>query len=120
MCFGGIGPIVISRFVTVSSTLSADERGLGTGALQDGVYRHRRPMEEQPGGGVGGTGLRDGGGDALDKMVRCRQRLAELELAGRGIERRHIREGAADVGGKAQVGPSRRGPRSVWRLHRMG
>jgi hypothetical protein len=61
-------------------------------------------VEEQAGGGIVGAGLLDAGGDPVDEMVRRRQRLAEAERAGTLIERRHIRERAADVGGQPQAG----------------
>jgi hypothetical protein len=58
-------------------------------------------VEKQPGVGVRDAGILDPGRDALDKVIRRRQRLAKPELSGRGIERRHIREGSANVCRKA-------------------
>jgi hypothetical protein len=100
----GIRPVDAPDLVDVAEAFGDDQRGPGAGALQDGVDGDGRAVEEQAGGGIVGAGLLDAGGDPLDQMVRRRQRLAEAELAGALVERRHIREGAADIGGQPQTG----------------
>jgi hypothetical protein len=52
----------------------------------------------------GRAGLADTVLDTSDQTLRRGQRLAEPQFAGGLIERRHVGEGAADVGGEANVG----------------
>src|SRR6185503_15827126 len=89
--------------VDVAETLGNKERGLGAFALQNGIDGDGRAMEKQAGGLVAAAGLFDPGIDAFDQTVRCRQRLAECQLAGSLVEDRDVGEGAADIGRKTKV-----------------
>ncbi len=100
----GVRPVDAADLVDVAEAFGNDERGPGAGPLQNGVDGDGRAVEEQPGGGIIGARLLDSGGDPLDEMMRRRQRLAEAELAGPLIERRNVRERAADIGGQPQAG----------------
>jgi hypothetical protein len=93
------GPVDAADLVDVAEALGDDKCGLRAGPLQDGVDGDGRAVEKQAGGGVVGAGLLDAGRNPLDEMVRGRQRLAEAERAGALVERRHVGERAADVGG---------------------
>jgi hypothetical protein len=99
-----IRPVDAADLVDVAEALGDDQRGPGAAPLQDGVDGDGGAVEEQPGGRVAGASLLDARGDPFDQKVRRRQRLAEGEPAGARIERRHVRERAADVGGQPQAG----------------
>ena len=116
----GIRPVDAADFVDVPKAFGDDEGGLGTSAFQNSVDGHRRAMEEQPGVRIGGSRMGDGSRDSLNQMMWRRQRLAELDVPGRGIERRHIREGAADVGGEPQARRWRAAPRCPGGWHDGG
>ncbi len=100
----GVRPVDAADLVDVAEALRDDERGLGAGALQDGVDRDRRAMQEEARRRVVAAGLGDAGVDPLDQALRRGQHLAEREPAGLVVEHRDVREGAADVGGEAQGG----------------
>src|SRR5262249_16038238 len=79
-------------------------RGPRPGALEDGVDRNCRAVQEQAGRAVVAAGLLDALADAVDQPLRGRQRLADGERAGAIVEHRDIGEGAANIGGQAPVG----------------
>ena len=98
-----VRPVDAPDLVDVAETLGNKECGLGAFALQNGIDGDGRAMEKQPGGLVAAAGLFDPGIDAFDQTVRCRQRLAECQLAGSLVEDRDVGEGAADIGRKTKV-----------------
>src|SRR6478672_2430405 len=98
-----VRPVDAPDLVDVAETLGNKECGLGAFALQNGIDGDGRAMEKQAGGLVAAAGLFDPGIDAFDQTVRCRQRLAECQLAGSLVEDRDVGEGAADIGRKTKV-----------------
>ena len=76
----GVRPVDAADLVDVAEALGDEQRGLGAGALQDRVDGDGRAVQEQADGGIVGPGLGDAGIDALDQMLRRRQRLAETQL----------------------------------------
>ena len=55
----GVGPVDAADLVDVAEALGGDQRGLGAGALQDGVDGDGRAVQEQRGGPVVAAGLLD-------------------------------------------------------------
>ncbi len=100
----GVRPVDAPDLVDVAEAFGDQQRGLRAGALQDGVDRHRRAVQEQPGRAIVAAGLLDPAVDAVDQPLRRRQRLAEAQRAGLVVEHRDVGEGAADIGGEAHLG----------------
>ena len=100
----GVGPVDAADLIDVAEALGRHQRGLRAGALEDGVDGNGRAVQEQPRRPVFAAGLLDAARNAVDQPVRRRQRLAEGEPAGLVVEHRDVGEGAADVGGKADIG----------------
>ncbi len=65
----GVGPVDAADLVDVAEALGDQQCGPGAGALQDGVDRHRRAMQEQPGRAELATGLFDALVDAVDETL---------------------------------------------------
>src|SRR5262245_32715395 len=100
----GVGPVDAADLVDVAKALGDEERSLRARSLEDGVDRDRRAVQEQAGRAIIAAGLLDALVDAVDQPLRGRQGLAEGERAGTIVEHCNIGEGAADVGGEADVG----------------
>ena len=93
----GIGPVDPSDFVDVSKTLGRDQSRLRAGALENGIDRNRRSVEEKPRSRKLRTGLRHAGFDALHQMSGRRQRLAEKQCPAYFIKCGDIGKGSANV-----------------------
>ena len=65
----GIGPVDPADLVDVAKALGGDQRGLGTGPLEDRVDRDRRAMQEQTGIRKPGAGFGDAALDPVDQTV---------------------------------------------------
>ncbi len=98
-----IGPVDPADLVDVAEAVGDEQRSPRALALQDGVDRDGRAMQEQPGRAVVAPGLGDARIDALDQPLRRRQHFAEAELAGAIVEHGNVGEGAADVGGETKA-----------------
>ena len=107
----GVRAVDAADLVDVAKTLRDQERGAGAGALQDRVDGDRRAVQEEACGRVVAARLGDAGADAVDQAHRGRQHLAEGERPRALVENRDIREGAPDIGRKADAGPGGCGPR---------
>src|SRR5262245_17992024 len=102
-----VGPVDAADLVDVAEAFGGEERGFGAGALQDGVDRDGRAVQEQPCRAEVAAGLLDALADAVDQALRRRQDLAGGERAGALIEHRDVGEGAVNIGSKADVGTGR-------------
>ena len=100
----GVRPVDAPDLVDVAEAFGDQQRGLGAGALEDGVDRDRRAVQEQSGRAIVAARLLDPAVDAVDQPLRRRQRLAEGQRAGLVVEHRNVGEGAADIGGEAHGG----------------
>ena len=105
----GLRPVDAADLVDVAEALRGEQRAFRAAALQDGVDRDRGAVQEHPRRREARAGLADAALDAGDEPLRRGQRLAEPERAGGLVERRHVGEGAADVGGQADRGITQRG-----------
>src|SRR4029077_6644514 len=94
--------------INVAEAGGDDERGARTRALQHGVDRNRRSMQEQRGVAENGIGPSNAVLDAIDKALRCRQCLAEPQRSRALIKYGHIRKGATDISGNARTRRGRR------------
>ena len=97
----GFRPIDAPDLVDVAKALRGDERAARAAALEDGVDRDRRAVEEE----LGRAELRSGLGhailDAGDQPRRRRQRLPQRQLPGGLVESGNVGESAADIGGES-------------------
>ena len=92
-------PIDAADFVNVTEALRGKQRAGRALALENRVDGDRRAVQEK-------LRRREACGcfsyarfDAVHQPRRRGQRLAEPQMSGLFVERRHVREGAADVGG---------------------
>ena len=76
----GFRPVDAADLVDVTEALRGDERTACAGALQNGVDRDRRAVQEQPRRPEPGARLRDPVLDPRDQPRRRGQRLAEPQL----------------------------------------
>ena len=77
----GIRPVDAADLVDVAKAFGDQQRGPGARALEDGVDRDGRAVQEQPGrSGSSLPAFVDPGVDAFDQPLRRRQRLAERSL----------------------------------------
>jgi len=100
-----LGPVDAADLVHVAESARGEQSGGRAVALEDGVDRDRRSVQEEPAALERGLRLFDTVDDALDQTVRRRECLAESRLAGTLVETDDIGESAADVGGNAHRQP---------------
>ena len=90
-----VGPVAAAERVDVAEARRGDERGPGAAALQHGVDRDGRAVQQLVHGGDVATGERERGGGPLGRVGRHRQRLRRDD--GAVVEPDQVREGPADI-----------------------
>ena len=96
----GIGPVDAPDLVYVAKALCDQQGCTGARAFQHRIDGDRGAVQENVCIGECGFGLGGPGGNAVNQGFGCRERFAEMELPGRGVEGRDICECAADIGGE--------------------
>jgi hypothetical protein len=103
----GFRPVDSADLINVAEAGGDNERGARPRALQHGVDRNRRSMQEQRGIAENGIGPRNAVLDAVDKPPGRGQCFAKPQRSRALIEYGHIREGATDVSCNARTGRGR-------------
>ena len=99
----GVGPVDAPDLIDVAKAAGGDQRGWRAAALEHGVDRHRRAVQEEVSLREGHASFVQAGEDAVDQLAWGAQGFAQKQAPLAFVEGGDIGEGAADVGGGAQA-----------------